>query len=625
MNSAKLAVLLYVKEPFSVGKSSADLLYTQIAEEIRNLLGLDRARFSLYLPGNLAEVWIRQNMADVVEMRQKVREGKLEIMGGGYYDAMLPLFPTALQKLQLRKHFEQMERVFQTEPVGYFNSPMAWEIGMTEVLAKQGFRYTLVSERSLQETIGLATRITGWFATEDRDSVIRLLPVAEDLGEAILLGKEAFLAKLESLGENDRIWVVTLPVPVLDSESIRLFFENLRKIFLNPSIQFWPLSHLLEEPSGGKVNLMSDMGSDTGLPPGSHSCRELLLRRPEADLMHKSLLIANSHASDLLGAGDISLVQNKLLPLMASEYYADLYDQKGVRSPVVRWKGNSLIIEVEQEIEKLAKLNGRRVEVSDFLRNGSRQILVNNSEVQFLLELSRGASLRSLIFKPSKVNLVNALRQNGEVPSAFVEHLLPPSIVNLEQIESALNDGTGILDEPYDYRIERQENSLGISLRSEQTPDLGVEQHVLHLEKEFTLQKRDRSLRISYRITNGTFANLEGYFGTVLNLGIRQAKDRAYVLKIDGKKIPLETSLPLLYPDASEMSFKDGLLSYAFRMKFSKPTKVAMNWILGSHQSAAPTFVQGVRIFLFWNLQMQDPEPERFDIDMDFSRRGFWA
>lgn len=624
MNS-KLAVLLYVKEPFSLEKGSTDSLYAQIAEEVRNLLGLERARFSLYIPGHLAEAWIRLNMADVVEMRPKIREGKLEIVGGGYYDAMLPLFPTALQKLQLQKHFDLMEKIFQTEPVGYFNSPMAWEIGMTEVLAKQGFRYTLVSERSLQETIGLATRVTGWFATEDRDSVIRLLPVAEDLGEAMLLGEPLLTTKLESLGENDRIWVATLPVPVSDAESIRKFFENLRTIFSNPAIQFWPLSHLLEEPSEGKVNLMSDMGSDTGLPPGSHSCRELLLRRPEADLMHKSLLIANSHASDLLSGGELSLVQNKLLPLMASEYYADLYDEKGVRSPVVRWKGNRQIIEVEQEIEKLAKINGRRIEVSDFLRNGSRQILVNNSELQFLLEQSRGASLRSLNFKPSKVNLLNALRQNGEVPSAFVEHLLPASVTNLEQIDSALNDGVGILDAPYDYRIERNENSLGVSLRSEQTPDQLNAQHVLHVEKEFSLLGRDRSLRISYRISNGTFAKLEGYFGTVLNLGIRKAEGRACILKIDGKKIPLETSLPILYPNASELIFKDGLLSYAFRMKFSQPTKIAMHWILGSHESAAPTFVQGLRLFLFWNLQTTGPDPERFDIDMDFSRRGFWA
>jgi hypothetical protein len=81
----------------------------------------------------------------------------------------------------------------------------------------------------------------------------------------------------------------------------------------------------------------------------------------------------------------------------------------------------------------------------------------------------------------------------------------------------------------------------------------------------------------------------------------------------------------LLYPEANEILLKDGLLSYAFRFHFSRPVKVALNWIMGSHQSAAPTVVQGIRLFLFWNLQMQGQADEHMDITMDFSKRGFFA
>lgn len=617
---------MYVKEPFALKKGVFDTLYSQIALEIRKLLEKDKIRFSLYLPGNVLQAWSKQNIADIVWMRNIVREGNLEILGGGFYDAMLPLFPTELQELQLKEHFSLVEKVFQTEPIGYFNSPMAWEIGMTETLAKQGFRYTLVSEKSLQDTLGRATRVSGWYTAEDRDSVIRLLPVAKDLSDALMLENSDLQTKLDFFTESDLPWVAKLAIPVTTIEDIQKFFAQLRKKIAEAPFQLWTLSHVLDEPFSGKVNLMSDIGTELGLPAGSHSCRELLLRRPEADLMHKSLLIANSHATTLLPSKDLLSVQRKLLPLMAPEYYADLYDNEGVRSPVVRWNGNAHIVAVEEEIEKLAKLDGRRVEVSDFLRNGNRQILVNNPDLQFLLEQRKGAALRSLIYKPAQLNLVSAFQQNGDVPRAFVDHLLPASLVDMKQLDAALNDGQGLLSAPYDYEIVRKEDSLSVLLRSEQVAGLFGKNPVLHVEKKFSLQRSNSKLNLSYAIANGTFSDLDGYFGTELNLGVRRVHgNRAYRLKIDGKSISLDASVPLLYPEAHEILLKDGLLSYAFRFRFSRAVKVALNWIMGSHQSAAPTVVQGVRLFLFWNLQTQGQADERMDICMDFSKRGFFV
>lgn len=625
MKPQKLSLLLYIKDPFDLKKGSFDVLYSQIAVEIRKLLEECKIRLSLYLPGNVIQVWNKQNIADIVWMRGAIREGKLEIVGGGFYDAMLPLFPTELQELQLKEHFCLVEKVFQTEPVGYFNSSMAWEIGMTEVLAKQGFRYTLVSEKSLQDTLGRATRVTGWYTAEDRDSVMRLLPICQNLCEVLLQESSTLQAKLESLGESETTWVVTQAIPLSNMEKIGAFFKRLRENFEQFSFQFWTLSHVLEESSGGKVNLMSDIGTNVGLPAGSHSCRELLLRRPEADLMHKQLLIANSHAKSLLPEKELLGVQRKLLPLMAPEYYADLYDNEGVRSPVVRWKGNASIIAVEEEIENRAKLDGRRVEVSDFLRNGNRQILVNNSNLQFLLEQRKGATLRSLVYKPAQLNLVSAFQQNGDVPRAFADHLLPTSLTDMKQIDAALNDGQGILSAPYDYEIERKENSLGVMLRAEQMANVAGKEHVLHIDKKFELNRSNSELDVRYALTNGTFSDLEAYFGTELNLGVRKVHgQRAYSLKINGQSVSLDASVPLLFPDATVVSLKDGLLSYAFRFRFSQPVKVALNWIMGSHQTAAPTVVQGVRLFLFWNLKLQGQGETDFGIHMDFSKRGFF-
>ena len=104
MTPAKLSILLSVTEPFSLEESAFDEQFSQIAREIRALLETNKIKFSLYLSGRVAEVWNRRNIADVVYMRQAIRDGKLEILGGSFFDSMLPLFPAGLQNLQLQMH-----------------------------------------------------------------------------------------------------------------------------------------------------------------------------------------------------------------------------------------------------------------------------------------------------------------------------------------------------------------------------------------------------------------------------------------------------------------------------------------------------------------------------------------
>lgn len=78
----KLAILLYAKEPFSLKKAAFEPLFSQMAKRVNALLEVERVRFSLFLPGHVAEVWNRRNIAEVVEMRKAIREGNLEILGG---------------------------------------------------------------------------------------------------------------------------------------------------------------------------------------------------------------------------------------------------------------------------------------------------------------------------------------------------------------------------------------------------------------------------------------------------------------------------------------------------------------------------------------------------------------
>ena len=118
-------------------------------------------------------------------IRDGIANGIIEFLGGGFHDPMLPLFPEELQSLQLKEHRKIIKSCFDIEPQGYFNSSLVWEMGMTSVLERAGFDYALVSEAAIRTALGRSTPTSGWFTVEDRGSLMRLVPVADELSKAI--------------------------------------------------------------------------------------------------------------------------------------------------------------------------------------------------------------------------------------------------------------------------------------------------------------------------------------------------------------------------------------------------------------------------------------------------------
>jgi hypothetical protein len=454
---------------------------------------------------------------------------------------------------------------------------------------------------------------------------MRLLSVATDLSEALSQGVASASSKLTSLPETEKHWVATASVPFSSLEAISIFFADLEAFFNQQDFQSWTLSHIFEQQfSEGKINLVSAVGRNVGLPVASHSCRELLIRRPEADFLHKSLLAAYRHAETSLQGSVLENIQNILLPVMAPEYYSDLPGNEGVQSPGVRWKGNREVIEAEKAIVKHTGLTGQSIEVADYLMEGHRQILVNNSQMAFLLEQQRGGALRSLIYKPSSLNLVNALRQDGDVSFAFLDHLLDSSLYDIGAFESALNDRAGALCAPYDYQINRLDSQVDVLLRSEQVATVAENKHVFHIDKLFSVKWGKPSLDLSYTLMNTTFSEVRGYFGTELDLGMRVFDKKTYSIKINGRKIPLDSANSVLYPEVYSFELKDGLLSYAIRFDMPRKARVLVSPILGTLRSAAPNLMQGIRLFFFWNMELNAQGTEIFELKMKLSRRGFF-
>ena len=585
------------------------------------LLNLSSFRSSFYLDGTVLEALNHAaGPLSIGKIRHGIREGKLEFLGGSYHDALLPLFPAELQQLQLKMHRRLLRKMFDVEPTGFFSSSMVWEMEMTDLLSRESFEYSLVSESALQDALGRTTPISGWFTTEDKGALMRVVPVAEGLSRAIAEDKLDWEYSAGPYCRDNKSAVVVLTMP-RDPKEIVPFFERLAEFVEMNEIRTWPVSHIVSQQSSeGSVSSLMSVGTNLGLPATAKSCRELLIRRPEINMLHKTILALYRSGVAQLDSKEQQDFFKRLLPAMLPLYFRDL-QQGGMRSPVVRWRAYRHLISVVNWLGRATGFDGLRVEVSDFLLVGRKLISVENPHFSFLLDYAQGGSLRSLNYKKSTLSLLSAWRDDGEPSLGFLDCLVPNTALMPDKLDQILSNREFLLADAYDYQIKRHENSTDIQLSSEQPFSVGERRGLVQVDKRYSLNPSDSSFHLLYGLSNSTYVNFKGYFGSLMELGMRPFSARSQAVYIDGQNLRWKLDVPLIYPDARSVEIHDRVLSCVFCLEFDQPTNLFLGPIFGASSTAAPESFQGIRIFPFWKLAMESLKTANYGIKVRLLQR----
>lgn len=585
------------------------------------LLNLSSFRSSFFLDGTVLEaISHAAGPLSIGKIRHGIREGKLEFLGGSYHDSLLPLFPTELQQLQLKMHRKLLRKMFDVEPMGFFNSSMVWEMDMTDLLSRESFEYSLVSESALQDALGRTTPISGWFTTEDKGALMRVVPVAEGLSRAIAEDKLDWESCASLYCRENKSAVVMLTMP-RDPKEIVPFFERLAEFVEMNEIRTWPVGHIVsQQGSEGSVSSLMSVGTNLGLPATAKSCRELLIRRPEINMLHKTILALYRSGVAQLDVKDQQDFFRRLLPAMLPQYFRDL-QEGGMRSPAVRWRAYRHLISVVNWLGRATGFDGLRVEVSDFLLVGRKLVSVENPHFSLLLDYAQGGTLRSLNYKRSTLSLLSAWRDDGEPTLGFLDCLIPNTALMPAKLDQILSNRENLLAEAYDYQIKRHEESTDIQLSSEQAFAVGSRRGLVQIEKRYSLGPSKSAFQLTYRVSNSTYVDFKGYFGTLMELGMRPFSARSQAVYINGQNLHWKLDIPFIFPDATSVEIYDRVLSCLFRLDFDVPTNLFLGPIFGASSTAAPESFQGIRIFPFWKLAMESLNTANYGIKVSLSQR----
>jgi len=136
---------------------------------------------SLHTSGCLME-WLIERKPDYVDrLKELVRRGQIEIMGGGFYEPILPMIPKRDRIGQIRTYSTYLENLFQTKTRGMWVPERVWEQNLVSDIAQAGIEYTVLDDYHFKQAGLEEDNLTGYYLSEDEGRLLRIFPNSERL------------------------------------------------------------------------------------------------------------------------------------------------------------------------------------------------------------------------------------------------------------------------------------------------------------------------------------------------------------------------------------------------------------------------------------------------------------
>lgn len=159
-------------------------------------------RVSIHFSGILLD-WLEANRPAYLRAVRVLREqGRVEVLGGGYYEPILPMLTESDRRGQIEALSARVESLFGERPRGMWLAERVWEPSLVSSIADAGIEY-VVLDGSHFKMVGKADEdLQGWFETEDQGRRLRLLPIHDAVRDTIpFRSVEDVVARLRALND----------------------------------------------------------------------------------------------------------------------------------------------------------------------------------------------------------------------------------------------------------------------------------------------------------------------------------------------------------------------------------------------------------------------------------------
>jgi hypothetical protein len=484
--AAKISLVLgsHAHVPYGAETAEFEDVYTGLMRPfISGLYKYPQIQAALHYSGVLLH-WVERSHPELLMLiEDMVARKQVEMLGGGFYEPMLPIIPLQDKIGQIELLTTYLRKQFGKRPQGCWIPAFAWEQGLVSPLAACGMGFTFLGEQ--QFVLAGGNKYTPCIC-EDQGKFITVFPVLQP-PEAALSG-EGISALLSGLPENHgkrrpketQIVVALFPSKInvgkheTTESAWGRFFEELSRC---ESYVETVTPGKLTKGFNGLQKLYFPESSDTA---GSMPPRRFTIAHPEAGGIYAKMVFTNVLINQLKGDKSRKLSAHEELWKAQSSALFRFTGRQGLHNHLLRNAAYSALLGAEQVSREKGKFTPSLIPF-DFNMDGAQEWLFQDTRINCYVQLT-GGGIFELDYLPKIWNYLDTC--GGRL--AFADRLLPPAL-KAENLACGAIDGARLCrGESYEpVELDKVRRKLRLMLRRLLSSPFGN----IEIEKTYSLKK----------------------------------------------------------------------------------------------------------------------------------------
>lgn len=426
----------------------------------------DALKISLHTSGPLME-WLDANHREYVDrLAELVRAGRIEIIGGPFYEPILGMLPSRDRIGQIRDYTRWLEDRLGAKVRGMWTPERVWEQSFTRDIADACIEYTVLDDFHFKNAGLTEDQLIGHYVSEDDGRILSIFPGSETLRYLIPFGTtEQIVEYLGKLAEQKPGGVIAFGD---DGEKFGTWPETYKHVYENGWLERF-FNALVENREWIKtvtlaeaVDEVSPLGK-TYLPDSSYRemtewslpterlveyenivhkmqddprwptlrgfirggiWRNFRVKYPEANEMYARMMAVSRRLADLVEdaargeAVDAALLERARKELYRGQCNCSYWHGAfgGIYLPHLRNAVYQHLIDADNLLEKAAGRRDKWVEATadDFDFDGRQEVRLANDKMAAMIAPCRGGRIYELDVRPICHNLLATLTRRPE-------------------------------------------------------------------------------------------------------------------------------------------------------------------------------------------------------------------
>ncbi|MFN7877552.1 MAG: alpha-amylase/4-alpha-glucanotransferase domain-containing protein [Pirellula sp.] len=188
-NQVRLSIVLHNHQPIGNFDGVIEAAYQDSYLPFLNIFEpFEHLRVGLHTSGPLM-LWLADNHPEYLErVKTLVQDGRIEIIGGPFYEPILTMLPSRDRIGQIQKYTQWLQNRFHTAVSGMWMPERVWESQLIRDIVPAGMQYTILDDFHFRAAGWSDTQLNNYYLTEDDGHVLRVFPGSEQLRYLIPFG-----------------------------------------------------------------------------------------------------------------------------------------------------------------------------------------------------------------------------------------------------------------------------------------------------------------------------------------------------------------------------------------------------------------------------------------------------